>query len=152
MPQDDWLVVVGHHPLDEVDVKDFTTLVQQRGFSIYLNGHTHTLVQYTIDGAGAYVTTGAGSMVDTDDQMSPTTKLKLEEGHVPAGFRRTYQGSDSTATARGHSYDQVWKETIAGFTLHTFSSDFSTLTTDFISYQGDTLHSFVVNKQGRIVG
>lgn len=62
IPQDDWLIVVGHHPIDEVDVKDFTTLLQQRGFSIYLNGHTHTLNQYTIDGAGAYVTTGAGAM------------------------------------------------------------------------------------------
>jgi len=62
IPTEDWLVVVGHHPIDEVNVKDFTTLLQQRGFSIYLNGHTHLLNQYTIDGAGAYVTTGAGAM------------------------------------------------------------------------------------------
>lgn len=53
IPISDWLVVIGHHPIDEVDVKDMTTLIQNRGFSIYLNGHTHCLSQYKIDGAGA---------------------------------------------------------------------------------------------------
>lgn len=152
VPENDWLVVVGHHPLDEVDVKDFTTLVQQRGFSIYLNGHTHTLVQYKLDGAGAYVTTGAGAMVDTEDQEHPVTKLKKEGKHIPPLFRETYQKENSTATALGHSYETVWKETIAGFTLHTFNSDYTSLTTDFIDYQGNILNSFVVNKGGEIIG
>jgi len=58
IPADDWLVVVGHHPIDEVDVADMTTLIQKRGFSLYLNGHTHYLSQYKLDGSGAYITTG----------------------------------------------------------------------------------------------
>ena len=58
IPADDWLVVVGHHPIDEVDVADMTTLIQKRGFSLYLNGHTHYLSQYKLDGGGAYITTG----------------------------------------------------------------------------------------------
>ena len=38
VPSSDWLIIVGHHPVDEIDVEDFTSLIQQRGFSIYLNG------------------------------------------------------------------------------------------------------------------
>lgn len=150
IPQDDWLVVVGHHPIDEVDVKDFLTILQQRGFSIYLNGHTHTLVQYSIDGKGAFVTTGAGAMVDTTDQEHPLTKLKLEGKNVPKGFKASYQGANSTATV-DYSYSTIWKETVAGFTKHYFNSDYSTLTTEYISYTGEILHSFVVNKAGDVL-
>lgn len=52
VPKDDWLIVVGHHPLDELDVEDFTSALQDRGFSIYFNGHSHTLSQYTLDKVG----------------------------------------------------------------------------------------------------
>jgi len=69
IPDDDWVVVVGHHPIVEVDVADFTTVLEDHGFDLYLNGHAHTLTQYTVDGSGAYVTTGAGSLVNTDDQI-----------------------------------------------------------------------------------
>jgi hypothetical protein len=58
IPRDDWLIVVGHHTIEEVNVKDFAHLLQQRGFSMYLNGHVHALNQYMIDGQGTYVTTG----------------------------------------------------------------------------------------------
>ena len=40
----------------------------------------------------------------------------------------------------------MWNEKVAGFTLHTFSDDLSTLTTDFIDYSGEVLHSFTVEK------
>ena len=36
---------------------------RDHGFDLYLNGHVHTLTQYTLDGKGAYVTSGAGAMV-----------------------------------------------------------------------------------------
>ena len=65
VPADDWLIVVGHHPIDELDVADFTTVLQKHGFDLYVNGHAHSLTQYTIDKAGAYVTSGAGSLAAT---------------------------------------------------------------------------------------
>lgn len=41
VPQDDWLIVVGHHPADEIDVVDFTAILQTspHHVDIYLNGH-----------------------------------------------------------------------------------------------------------------
>mmetsp|Transcript_31042 Transcript_31042/g.52442 ORF Transcript_31042/g.52442 Transcript_31042/m.52442 type:complete len:377 (+) Transcript_31042:69-1199(+) len=152
-PKDDWLVVVGHHPIDEVDVEDFTTLIQEHGFSIYLNGHAHTLTQYTIDGAGAYVTTGAGALVNTADQTHPITAAKLAGQPITREMRRQHRfnvNASDTATYDDHDYEKVWQQTVAGFTLHKFNSDFTSLTTEFISYTGDVVHSLVVNKQGEI--
>lgn len=34
VPETDWLVVVGHHPSDEIDVDDFTAVMLQRGISL----------------------------------------------------------------------------------------------------------------------
>ncbi|CAM6031367.1 unnamed protein product [Sphagnum compactum] len=42
-----------------------------------MNGHSHTLAQYTIDGKGAYITTGAGALVNTADQFQPLTRAKV---------------------------------------------------------------------------
>ena len=53
--KDDWLIVLGHQSVDELDVEDFTSAMQKNGFDLYINGHAHTLSQYTVDGAGAYV-------------------------------------------------------------------------------------------------
>ncbi len=47
VPDDDWLIIVGHHPIDETDVMDFTSLIQKHGFSIYLNGKLlYTSMEY----------------------------------------------------------------------------------------------------------
>ncbi len=42
----------------------------------------------------------------------------------------------------------VWNGRVSGFTKHTFSADFGSLTTDFIGVGGSVLHSFVVDKAG----
>jgi len=134
VPSDDWLVVVGHHPLDEVDEEDFTSAVQQHGFDLYLNGHTHTLQQYTIDKAGAYITSGAGSMVKTSDQDNDLRcSAELDIG-------------ESVISSSGHSYQSVFNSKTAGFTLHKFNDDFTTLTNDFVSYTGKVIHSFTITK------
>ena len=154
IPKDDWLVVVGHHPIDEVNVKDFTSLLQQRGFAIYLNGHTHTMNQYTIDGAGAYVTTGAGAMVDTEDQKHPITKAKLEGREVTTEMRKAHRravNASDSATYTDHTYQKIWNQAVAGFTLHTFNADFTQLTTDFVSYTGAVVHTFTSDKNGNII-
>lgn len=143
---DDWLIVVGHHPIDETDVRDLTSLLQNHGFSIYLNGHAHTLTQYTIDGTGAYVTTGAGSLVNTVDQQHRLTKLKVAGKDVTKDM---LMGKAGTASA--HSYHTVYNNKVAGFTTHTFSDDFSSMTTNFVTNTGAIVHTFAVNKRGQLL-
>jgi tartrate-resistant acid phosphatase type 5 len=145
VPAGDWLVIVGHHPADEINVFDFTSAMQKRtgGFSLYLNGHAHTLTQYTIDGYGSYVTSGAGSLVNTPDQSSTAVTFKLngESQHI----------EDPTDNAHNsHTYQTIFNQKVAGFTTHTFNSDFTILTTAFVSYTGEVVHSFSSSKDGTI--
>jgi hypothetical protein len=105
-------------------VFDFTSVLQSRGFSIYLNGHAHTLTQYQIDGQGAYVTSGAGSLVDTPDQQSPSVLRKLNNeseeyildstGHTVPKQRNILQ------VVRGgynsHTYQTIFNLKVAGYT------------------------------------
>ena len=147
VPADDWLIVMGHHPLDEVNFVDFVAPLVSHGFGIYINGHSHTLAQYTIDKAGAWVTTGAGSMVDTTDQLSYNTAKKVRGENIDVeDMRNAPEGMSTT-----HTYQTVFNSYTAGFTMHEFNSDFSQLTTSFVSYTGSVLHSFVVNKDGSLV-
>jgi hypothetical protein len=157
----DWLIVVGHHPIDECDVNDLTTLLQRHGFSLYLNGHSHLLNQYTIDGSGVYITTGAGALVSTMDQQHPLTAAKLAgkdisldfwtEGEEEREENKKKKNNSKKDSRLHHSYHTVWSQQIAGFTSHTFNSDFSQLTTSFISSTGQRLRSFTVDKSGKIV-
>eukprot|EP00939_MAST-03C_sp_MAST-3C-sp1_P005297 g5297.t1 len=140
--EDDWLFVVGHHPIDEMDVEDFTSILQKNGFDLYLNGHAHTLSQYTIDGAGAYVTTGAGSMVSISEKVDKSTPAKLRTALKAEG------APSVRSSVGGHTYETVFNSKTAGFTLHTFSSDYTTLRTDFYSYSGEILRTFTVTKRG----
>lgn len=148
VPNNDWLLVVGHHPIDELDVQDFTAAMQKHGFSIYINGHTHLLNQYSLDGSGAYVTTGAGSMVNTPDQEQGVTKAKRQG---LSNIKQTVRNKEDGSVAATHSYETVWTKTVAGFTAHTFNSDYTRLTTDYITYSGDVVHTFTINKGGKIV-
>lgn len=139
VPDGDWLFVVGHHPIDEISEEDFTTVLQEAPyFSMYLNGHAHLLNQYTIDGDGIYLTTGAGSMVDTDDQHDAIRDAKAEVGA---------EGVE----AYGHTYKVAWTQTVAGFTRHTFNAAYTQLTTEFVTADGDVVHSFVSDKAGKAV-
>lgn len=183
VPASDWLIIVAHHPAHEIDVLDFTSAIQKRGFSLYLNGHVHTLAQYTVDNKGAYVTTGAGSMAKTVDQTSRLTAMQLEgrnideadiedfmrEANVEREAFRTSldvngeEGGDNAAVhtewwryrytsgAKKHTYQSVWNQANAGFTLHTFNSDFTQLRTDYISTANTILHSFTVARNGTII-
>lgn len=160
IPADDWLVVVGHHPLQQVDVEDFGSLLQARGFSLYLNGHSHTMAQYVVDGTGAYVTTGAGAMISTPDQAHPLTSIMVEGGNISVAQWKQFiksklhdiDGKSATLpNMLGHSYTTLFNNKTAGFTTHTFNEDFTTLTTNYVSYTGVIIHSFVVNKAGVIL-
>mmetsp|Transcript_60892 Transcript_60892/g.181433 ORF Transcript_60892/g.181433 Transcript_60892/m.181433 type:complete len:412 (+) Transcript_60892:91-1326(+) len=125
----DWLIIMGHHPADEMDVEDFLSVMQAHGFDLYLNGHVHVLEQYSVDGNQAFVTSGAGGMVHTADQDN--------DPRCQAGFN---------GTGLGRGTESVFRQKTAGFTAHTFSEDFTTLKTDYISTNGEVLHSFTVTK------
>lgn len=86
IPAADWKFVIGHHVANEVDVEDLIGLIEavrnftfcvclatdssqltvrpivplQAKVDMYLNGHAHTLTQYTVDGTMPAITTGAG--------------------------------------------------------------------------------------------
>jgi len=156
VPKDDWLVVVGHHPIDEVNVFDFTSALQAHGFSIYLNGHAHTLSQYTIDGKGAYVTSGAGSLVNTPDQLQARTKQKVDGLDIDVNFDKY---TDSTnprdvpppdVPSQNHTYKTIYNAKVAGYTEHFFSSDFSSMTVNYVFYNGTIGRTFTVQKDGTI--
>ena len=55
-------------------------------------------------------------------------------------------GVETLQTSQSHSYQTVFNQEIAGFTSHTFDSAFSTLTTKFVSYSGQVIHEFTINK------
>lgn len=80
VPREDWLVVMGHHPADEIDVEDFYGALEAHGRDLYINGHVHALQQYTLNGDARYITTGAGSMTETGDQESALMKAKKAGG------------------------------------------------------------------------
>eukprot|EP00418_Pyrodinium_bahamense_P066433 CAMPEP_0179079286 /NCGR_PEP_ID=MMETSP0796-20121207/35564_1 /TAXON_ID=73915 /ORGANISM="Pyrodinium bahamense, Strain pbaha01" /LENGTH=423 /DNA_ID=CAMNT_0020776617 /DNA_START=14 /DNA_END=1286 /DNA_ORIENTATION=+ len=124
--KDDWLIAVGHHPADQIDVEDFTSVLLAAGVRLYLNGHTHALVHYKLDGNQEvdFVTSGAGCMVHTHDQ-------DLDDWEV-----------------NGHSRTEVAYKRVSGFTVHAFSEDFSELTTRFIDSAGNAIHTFSTSKAG----
>ena len=47
---------------------------------------------------------------------------------------------------QGHTYKSIYNARKSGFTLHTFSTDYSTLTTDFIGTDSTSMYSFKVTK------
>jgi tartrate-resistant acid phosphatase type 5 len=140
IPADDWKIVMIHAPAGDIDNEDFTSLLQQAGFQLYINGHVHVLTHYTMDNAGTYVTTGAGCMVRV-----PSGELKTDVlDPVKAGWTPT---SCSNANPH-HTCQVVFEQQIAGYTSHSFSADFETLSTYFYDYQGNLLHTAVTPKSG----
>jgi hypothetical protein len=140
IPADDWKIVMVHAPAGSVDNEDFTTLLQQAGFQLYINGHVHVLTHYTMDNAGTYVTTGAGCMVRV-----PSGDLKTDVlDPVKAGWTPT----SCTTANKDHTCQVVFEQQIAGYTSHSFSADFQTLSTYFYDYEGNLLHTAVTPKHG----
>jgi len=132
IPDDDWVIVVGHHEADKIDVEDFTALMLAGKVSLYLNGHTHALKHYRVDSRTDidFFTTGAGCMVHTRDQDVCLGPLCA-------------QGMDPD----GHRAEEVFYKAASGFTTHTFSEDFSTLKTEVLDVEGNVLHAFVTAKR-----
>jgi len=127
----DWLFVVGHHPADEIDVEDMTSLMQGATMDLYLCGHSHILELFEVDSKPTpYVISGAGCMVAVPNSTEPLSKHETRDG----------------SGAFNHTYKAIWSQKVAGFTAHTFSDDFLSLKTDFIDYTGKVVYSFTTNK------
>ena len=73
------------------------------------------------------------SKPNTPDQEMPQTKEKL-------------QGINNVISSSGHTYQTIYNNKIAGFTLHTFNEDFTSLTTELITYDGNVIHTFTQDK------
>jgi hypothetical protein len=140
VPADDWLIIVGHHPLDQLDEEDFVTPTQAHGFAIYYNGHVHTLAAGQIDDKNVYITSGAGSMVQTADQS-----------HESVHERLMSSAGQTVSSSYGHTSQTLFNEVVAGFAQSTFSSDFTTLQTTLISTSGKHVYTVTVDRSGAIV-
>jgi len=121
--KNDWIIGVGHHPANQINVNDLTYLLKKVKMDLYLNGHAHELRHYLIENEGCYITTGAGSMVSTQKNVN-----NFNSNNYPI---------------------TKWNNTIAGFTTHTFSKDLNYLKNDFIDYKGNTLYSILIKKNIR---
>jgi len=101
--------------------------MQEHDVDLYLNGHTHALVQYDVDGKGAYVTSGAGALVLTGSEV--------DLGRDSSDLISTSLAANKTIPANidGHTYSSLFYSATSGFTLHTFNQNFTQLTTEFVS-------------------
>ena len=135
LPADDWKIVMCHAPAGDIDVVDLVKQVQDAQVDVFINGHVHLLADYTMDNQGTYITTGAGCMVD------------ISQGKR-AKDARMLRASSCPYSEKFHTCQIKWEQTIAGYTTHTFSTDFQTLTTNFYDYSGNLLHSRDTKKGG----
>lgn len=131
VPSGDWIVGVAHHVANEIDAEDLIGELINAKMDLYLNGHAHTLTYYQLNGAGHYVTTGAGCMVkiaESEEEEEQRLKPVLK--------------------SNSYTVNQVWNQKIAGFTTHQFSDDLKSLTTTFVDYNGNNLYDFTIQKGG----
>jgi tartrate-resistant acid phosphatase type 5 len=121
----EWIIVIGHHKAEEIDVADFqTTFLDDPRIHLYLNGHTHNLEHYEINGQAKYMTTGAGGMVI-----------------IGGGAERLMPHRHSN-----HTVKSIWSKIVTGFTSHTFLNDGTALRTDFWdAKKNETVYSFEVH-------
>jgi hypothetical protein len=68
-------------------------------------------------------------MVDTENKFPNTP-----------GKNRTFRKVEGLPLEpyNNHQYKQIWNQKVAGYTLHTFSDDYTSLKTDFLTYVDDS--------------
>jgi tartrate-resistant acid phosphatase type 5 len=82
--QNEWIIVIGHHRADQIDVEDFNSILQNDKIHLYINGHVHALQHYQIKDKSKYITSGGGSMVFGNDLLNISTNNIWE--HQDTGF------------------------------------------------------------------
>lgn len=68
--KNEWIIVVGHHRADQIDVEDFSSILENDKINLYINGHVHALQRYRLNNEYKYITSGAGSMVIVYDMLN----------------------------------------------------------------------------------
>jgi hypothetical protein len=63
-------------------------------------------------------------------------------------IQQKLQGAKNIKASYGHVYDSVCAQTVAGFTAHTFNSDYTQLTTTFYNNLGGIVNQFTSDKNG----
>jgi tartrate-resistant acid phosphatase type 5 len=112
----EWVFVVGHHKAEEINVADFqTTFLDDPRIHLYLNGHTHNLEHYSINGQAKYMTTGAGGMVIIGAEAN-TSNNETIRNHTHTHM---------------HAVKSLWSKIVTGFSSHTFMNDGKELKTEF---------------------
>ena len=127
----EWVFVVGHHKAEEINVANFqTAILDNPQVHLYLNGHTHNLEHYEINGQAKYMTTGAGGMVIIGDN----TPVLPPRSH--------YSEHNQTHYTKAKS---LWSKVVTGFTSHTFTNNGHTLQTDFWdAKKNESIYTFYV--------
>ncbi len=72
--------------------------------------------------------------MNTYDQVNEITSAKLAGRQVVTNTKKLKNVSSNSSS---HIYQTIWQEKVAGFMSHEFNSDFTLLTNNFISYQGN---------------
>jgi tartrate-resistant acid phosphatase type 5 len=117
---DEWTIVIGHHPASEINTCNFQSLLSLKKVNLYINGHVHSMQQYSIDNQNKYVTTGAASMV------IPRTSVNNHNIITSSNVKMLFNKIDT------------------GYTTHSIINN--TLTTYFWDIKGNIIHSFQVDK------
>jgi hypothetical protein len=142
VPSNDWKIVLTHAPAAELNVQDLLAPLQKHGFHLFINGHVHLMAHYTMDNRGAYVTSGAACYIQVPNVTS--IKSPPHDEHIlgPEAPSPTtwWDSSCPKRETSGHTCQIVYEEIIAGYTMHTFSPDFTVLYTSIYNYAGELLH------------
>jgi tartrate-resistant acid phosphatase type 5 len=129
----EWVFVVGHHKAEEIDAADFqSAFLDDPRIHLYLNGHTHNLEHYEINGQAKYMTTGAGGMVMIGGEGEGGGAERLSPHH------HHHQSN--------HTVKSLWSKVVTGFTSHTFMNDGTAMRTEFWdAKKNETVYSFDVH-------
>jgi tartrate-resistant acid phosphatase type 5 len=123
IPLTEWVFVIGHHKANEIAAEDFQSLLGSDRVNLYLNGHTHNLEHYSIDGDAKYMTTGAGGMVI----IGSGSNVEIRRKH-------------------DNDVKSVWSKITTGFSSHTFIDKGTKIKTEFWDVGQNVLYDFTIIK------
>lgn len=136
IPNNAKIIVVGHHPVFEIDVMPFSELVNNDArIVLYINGHTHMFGTYEYNKTNKYITNGAGSMVQPSN-----IKYEKVKGNLDV-INMEYNKKGNLNKKKKHKYDMYsWYERISGYARHLIYE--SHLRTDFIGINGEIIYQY----------
>eukprot|EP01012_Entosiphon_sulcatum_P065816 TRINITY_DN94818_c0_g1_i1.p2 TRINITY_DN94818_c0_g1~~TRINITY_DN94818_c0_g1_i1.p2 ORF type:complete len:323 (-),score=61.20 TRINITY_DN94818_c0_g1_i1:84-1031(-) len=125
VPKSDFLIIVGHHPVYDIDEFDFPPLLEKYGVDLYICGHNHMLELYHIDNSPLdHIISGAGCRV----HLNATDADRLPQNPL-------------------YATDIIWQEKVAGFATHTLNDAGTALKTEFIDYKGNVIYTVTSHKR-----